>query len=237
MQRTTLAVVFIAAIAALASVMWLQVLETEKALPDVAWNNEAKKSPQPTLGREIREWMLLPWRDANGSIPAGRTAEALAAREEYLNSGLDADGFGELAVSHLRWRSHGPNNIGGRTRQVIVHPTRSDILWAAAIGGGVWKSTDRGETWTATNGGLENYVVSSLALDPNSGPEYGTLYAGTGEGGHEWPRPERTRTYRRSTRQQRNGSRLEFRKSGLQGGRSSRELFLASRIRIAFANS
>lgn len=140
------------------------------------------------MGRAMFEWRMLPWLDENGDIPEGALTEALQARDEYLQSGLDSDGFGEIPASHLTWVSRGPDNVGGRTRQMIVHPTDSDILWAASAGGGVWKSFDRGDHWLPMNGNLQNYIVSSLTLDTNPPPQgpptYQTMYAGTGELGY-----------------------------------------------------
>lgn len=83
------------------------------------------------------------------------------------------------AISNLVWSSRGPQNVGGRTRSLIVHPSNSNILWAGAVSGGVWKSVDAGQTWTPPNGSLTNFAVSSMAIDPNNA---NTLYAGTGEG-------------------------------------------------------
>jgi len=140
------------------------------------------------MGQQMFEWRMLPWRDQNGDIPEGAIPAALQARDEYLQSNIDSSGFGPIPGSGLTWVSRGPENVGGRTRQMIVHPTDSDILWAASAGGGVWKSFDRGETWTAMNGNLQNYIVSSLTLDmnppPSGPPTYKTMYAGTGEGWH-----------------------------------------------------
>lgn len=139
---------------------------------------------KPTMSQQMFEWRLLPWRDQNGDIPEGALTEAIQARDEYLQSGLDSSGFGEIPVSGLTWVSRGPDNVGGRTRQMIVHPTDSDILWATSAGGGVWKSFDRGDHWFPMNGNLQNYIVSSLTLDTNGQPPYQTMYAGTGELGY-----------------------------------------------------
>jgi hypothetical protein len=74
----------------------------------------------------------------------------------------------------------GPNNQGGRTRQLLIDPSNPSTMYAAAVGGGVWKSTNSGASWAPlTDLLLPNIAVASLAMDPRN-PQ--VLYAGTGEG-------------------------------------------------------
>jgi hypothetical protein len=77
------------------------------------------------------------------------------------------------------WSFLGPGNIGGRTRALLIDPTDTRVMYAAAISGGVFKSIDRGASWIATGDFMANLDVSSLAFDPNDSR---TMYAATGEG-------------------------------------------------------
>src|SRR5438067_9886979 len=77
------------------------------------------------------------------------------------------------------WQFLGPGNIGGRTLSLILDPTNDQIMYAAGISGGVWKSTNGGESWTPIGDALTNLDVSSLVIDPHD-PK--TVFAGTGEG-------------------------------------------------------
>lgn len=76
------------------------------------------------------------------------------------------------------WTSVGPGNIGGRTRSLVINPQNPSIMYAGAVTGGVWKSIDAGQTWTATMDALPVINIGALVMDP-SNPD--TLYAGTGE--------------------------------------------------------
>ena len=76
------------------------------------------------------------------------------------------------------WQLAGPENIGGRMTSIVCHPQDADEIWAGAAGGGVWHSTDAGQTWTALWNKQDSLNVGSLAIDPND-PD--TLYCGTGE--------------------------------------------------------
>ena len=77
------------------------------------------------------------------------------------------------------WTFLGPGKIGGRTRAIIIDPANSSVMYAAAVAGGVWKSTNGGGTWAPTSDFIANIAVNSLAMDPTN---HNVLYAGTGEG-------------------------------------------------------
>lgn len=140
---------------------------------------ESEKEGQPTGAGDAYAWRLLAWRDENGEIPSNGISLALQQRDEYLDQQAAQDGFSDGGITHLNWVSRGPTNVGGRTRSIIVHPDFPNILWAGSVGGGVFKSFDSGASWSATNDDLQNFAISSMAIDPND-PDI--LYAGTGEG-------------------------------------------------------
>jgi len=77
------------------------------------------------------------------------------------------------------WTALGPGNIGGRTRAILINPQDPNIMYAAGVAGGVWKSTDAGQSWTPLADIIANIAVCSMAFDPKN-PN--TIYAGTGEG-------------------------------------------------------
>jgi photosystem II stability/assembly factor-like uncharacterized protein len=82
-------------------------------------------------------------------------------------------------TSALEWVERGPGNFGGRSRSLVVHPGNDNIWWVGAVGGGIWKTTNSGNTWTCLTDHLP--VLSVCALDICiSSPDI--LYAGTGEG-------------------------------------------------------
>ena len=74
------------------------------------------------------------------------------------------------------WSLVGPSNVGGRIVDLVVDPTHADTVYAAASGGGVWKSTDAGMTWKSTWPAEMTQTLGALAIGPD-----GTLWAGTGE--------------------------------------------------------
>jgi photosystem II stability/assembly factor-like uncharacterized protein len=78
-----------------------------------------------------------------------------------------------------QWVPLGPGNIGGRTRSLLIDPRTPEVMYAAGVAGGVWKTTNAGDSWQPLDDLLPNLAVSSMAMDPN---DPNVIYAGTGEG-------------------------------------------------------
>ena len=85
----------------------------------------------------------------------------------------------------LSWIDQGPDNIGGRTRAIVVD--RSDInhVWAGGVSGGLFESNSRASTWQKVETFNDNLAVSSMCQTPD-----GTLWVATGHqreavGGYE----------------------------------------------------
>src|SRR5262245_48017176 len=62
-------------------------------------------------------------------------------------SATEANDFEQEALG--AWTQLGPGNIGGRTRALMIHPTSPNIMYAGGVAGGVWKTTNSGQSWTA----------------------------------------------------------------------------------------
>lgn len=69
-------------------------------------------------------------------------------------------------------------NVSGRITSLAVDPTDSNTVYAAAAGGGLWKSTDGGTAWSPITDNFPRLSSGSVAIDPNNPL---TLYYGTGE--------------------------------------------------------
>jgi photosystem II stability/assembly factor-like uncharacterized protein len=59
---------------------------------------------------------------------------------------------------------------------LAIDPSNTSILYVAANGGGMFKSTDGAASWTQINSGLTNFTLTTIAIDPVT-PS--TLYVGT----------------------------------------------------------
>src|SRR5882672_7571855 len=97
-----------------------------------------------------------------------RVALPVASAQERYDASLYAD---------LRWRNIGPFR-GGRVNAVSGVAGQPDTYYFGSVGGGVWKSTNSGRTWTPI---FDSQPVASIGgigvapSDPN------IVYVGTGE--------------------------------------------------------
>ncbi len=84
-----------------------------------------------------------------------------------------------VADENIEWKSRGPSNVPGRTRGLIAMPDDQENHWfAGAVAGGVWETTDAGQSWSLSTPDELSYSVSWLDYcnaDPN------VIYASTGE--------------------------------------------------------
>lgn len=73
-------------------------------------------------------------------------------------------------LGSLRWRCIGPYR-GGRVVAVAGDPVQPAVFYFGAVGGGVWKTTDGGETWeNVSDGYFATASVGAVAIsesDPN----------------------------------------------------------------------
>jgi hypothetical protein len=76
----------------------------------------------------------------------------------------------------LNWETRGPDNHGGRTRSLLVSRSNSNIVYAGSVGGGLYRSTNGGASWTIVSDPGSNQSVASICQAAN-----GDIYYGTGE--------------------------------------------------------
>jgi uncharacterized protein (TIGR03437 family) len=85
----------------------------------------------------------------------------------------------EMAPEAATWTPLGPGNIGGRTRALLINPQDANLMYAAGVSGGVWKTTNGGQSWAPIADLIGNVTVSSMVMEPGN-PN--VIYVGTGEG-------------------------------------------------------
>jgi hypothetical protein len=64
------------------------------------------------------------------------------------------------------WFSLGPANFSGRILDLEFHPTNPDIIYAGSASGGLWKSTDNGDSWAPLTDDLPSLAIGAVALLP-----------------------------------------------------------------------
>jgi photosystem II stability/assembly factor-like uncharacterized protein len=105
-------------------------------------------------------------------------------RERLELAKQQAQSIMSLRTMALSWVERGPNNIGGRTRAILVD--RSDAsgntVFAGSVSGGIFKTTNftaATPVWAPVNDQMLNLAVTALVQDKNNAS---IMYAGTGEG-------------------------------------------------------
>ncbi len=86
--------------------------------------------------------------------------------------------YDQKLFGEMRWRCIGPFR-GGRTVAISGVPHQPNVYYMAAVNGGVWKTTDFGNTWFPIFDDQSSGSVGALAVAP-SNPDI--LYVGSGEG-------------------------------------------------------
>ena len=120
--------------------------------------------------------------DGDGVIHGDVDGDPSGVDGEFPNStggGGVGDGSASTSGALGTWQALGPGNIGGRTRSILIDPSNPQVMYAAAVAGGIWKTANGGAAWLPLDDFLPNIAVTCLAFDPSN---TSTIYAGTGEG-------------------------------------------------------
>ncbi|HVH68203.1 MAG TPA: hypothetical protein VM716_10080 [Gemmatimonadales bacterium] len=83
------------------------------------------------------------------------------------------------SLNNLRFRNLGPSVGGGRVAAVVGVPGDRNVYYVGAAAGGVWKTSDGGDSWEAVFKDQPTASIGAIALAP-SNPN--VVWVGTGEG-------------------------------------------------------
>lgn len=95
-------------------------------------------------------------------------------RTDYLNARSQARSMPTDRLT-FTWEELGPDNIGGRTRGILIDKDDDNIVWAGSVSGGLYKSTDAGNNWSRVTTYTENLAISSISQAGN-----GNIFVATG---------------------------------------------------------
>jgi hypothetical protein len=109
-------------------------------------------------------------------IPRGIRAQEV----KFAESIPTTNDFQYKSSAQFEFTEVGPSNVGGRTRALAVDVRNSNIIIAGGVSGGIWKSTDGGQSWTRRTRDDQLPMVSFVAQDTRPGHQ-DTWYYTTGE--------------------------------------------------------
>ena len=101
----------------------------------------------------------------------------LIAASHKVNAQKNTTKFSEENYSAIKWRNIGPFR-GGRSAAVTGVPGKSNLFYMGATGGGVWKTTDAGNSWENISDGFFGGSVGAVAV---SEWDNNVIYVGNGE--------------------------------------------------------
>lgn len=81
----------------------------------------------------------------------------------------------------VEWQEEGPDNIGGRTRAILVDHVDENRIWAGGVSGGLYMSEVAGNKWERVENFPGNQFISSIAQDAG-----GNIYVATGSNDEAW---------------------------------------------------
>ncbi|MCB9888806.1 MAG: hypothetical protein H6836_04455 [Planctomycetes bacterium] len=148
---------------------WPVAPESRPTAPPAKPPKLSKKQAQAGRDRARR----LVEQDEFGNIPHDALMRAKAQMRALHTDGTVG------GLDSAKWTGAGPGNVGGRIRSIVAHPTLANTVFVGSVSGGLWRSTDRGATWSRVDDNMGNLSISSLVVDP-ANPK--VMYAGTGEG-------------------------------------------------------
>lgn len=117
--------------------------------------------------------------------PDGTIPDHIREKELAFSSTLPND-FALRANSTARsmpqasWDPRGPWNVGGRTRALGIDKLNESHLIAGTTSGGIWSSTDGGNSWVKITPSGSYHGITCIEQDQRPGHE-STWYAGSGE--------------------------------------------------------
>ena len=88
------------------------------------------------------------------------------------------DPMSQASFMGMRMRLIGPAFTSGRVVGFAVDPSKPSRYFVAAASGGVWRTTNSGNTWTPVFDNEGSYSIGAITLDPKNPL---TVWVGTGE--------------------------------------------------------
>jgi photosystem II stability/assembly factor-like uncharacterized protein len=93
-----------------------------------------------------------------------------------------ADRFTPETFKKFEFRSIGPSLTTGRLSDIAIDPKNSNVWYVAASAGNLWKTENRGNTWTPIFDAYGSYSLGAVVVDPKNS---NIVWLGTGENNNQ----------------------------------------------------
>jgi photosystem II stability/assembly factor-like uncharacterized protein len=160
--------------------------EVQKVLENGFEQGEGKESD---FVRKRQKWFHDQRAYPHKTIPAGIRQHAIKDRDRKsaLESAVRASLASPVAApAEPSWQLIGPQPVSfppygidaGRVTALAIDPANTNVIYMGGAEGGIWKSTNGGETWMPLGDRQVSLAIGAIAIDPNNS---NTIYAATGE--------------------------------------------------------
>jgi photosystem II stability/assembly factor-like uncharacterized protein len=112
----------------------------------------------------------------NNILQTGSRNTSADARMKSWAQHLELKNISEF--KNLKWRTVGPEYIGGRIQSIAVHPKQPFTIYAGVGSGNLWKSINNGITWDPVFDNESSFAIGCVTIAP-SNPDI--IWVGTGE--------------------------------------------------------
>ncbi len=93
-----------------------------------------------------------------------------------------ADRMTPETFRNLEFRTIGPSLTTGRISDIAVDPKNSNVWYVAVSAGNLWKTENRGNTWTPIFENYGSYSLGAVVVDPRNS---NVVWLGTGENNNQ----------------------------------------------------
>lgn len=135
----------------------------------------------------------------NSYSPRVKVEEGIAGYAEYLKSIRANQETGEVSDKDVKavqaeiknqsnvkfkadwpltWEFRGPDNVGGRTRCLVIDKDDPKVLYTGGVSGAVFKTVNGGASWYPLTIGADNFGIVSMTQNKDGHILYGTGEAG-----------------------------------------------------------
>jgi Secretion system C-terminal sorting domain len=142
-----------------------------------------KKMSKPMRFKEAMEHEINMTKDPRTGVVANYLFDALEATKRRQIEVMRQGDFLRGSPTKARWNERGPDNVGGRSRTILVDlndPTGKTVFVGCATGG-LFKNTniqDPNSPWARVDDWVANLTTSSIAQDPKAKQ---IMYVGLGD--------------------------------------------------------
>lgn len=128
------------------------------------------------------EWLMEPRTYPSGNRPVpGAIAQQYA---HYLENSSNTHTAKHVSLGTANWKYAGNDSVpafggDGRVNYLRFMPGNDSIIFACGPTGGLWETTNAGQTWFTKTDNLVDMSVSDIAIDPTN---TSIMYISTGDG-------------------------------------------------------